>query len=97
MTTWSITPSLARQIRTPICLDESITSLRRAEQAIALRSCRYINIKPGRVGGLTIALKVHNACQRANIPCWVGSMLEAAVGRVAPRCARHAAQFHVSR
>jgi O-succinylbenzoate synthase len=71
---------LARQISTPVCLDESITSLRRAEQALALRSCRYVNIKPGRVGGLTVALKIHNACQRANIPCWVGGMLESAVG-----------------
>ena len=71
---------LARRIRTPVCLDESITSLRRAEQALALKSCRYVNIKPGRVGGLTVALQIHNACQRANIPCWVGSMLESAVG-----------------
>jgi O-succinylbenzoate synthase len=71
---------LARQIRTPVCLDESITSLRRAEQALALASCRYVNIKPGRVGGLTVALKIHNACQRAKIPCWVGGMLESAVG-----------------
>ena len=71
---------LARQIRTPVCLDESITSLRRTEQALALSSCRYVNIKPGRVGGLTIALKIHNACQTAGIPCWVGGMLESAVG-----------------
>jgi O-succinylbenzoate synthase len=71
---------LARQIQTPICLDESITSLRKAQQAIALASCRYVNIKPGRVGGLTIAVKIHNACQAAGIPCWVGGMLESAVG-----------------
>jgi o-succinylbenzoate synthase len=71
---------LQRQIRTPVCLDESITSLRRAEQAIALQSCRYINIKPGRVGGLTVAIKIHNTCQAAGIPCWVGGMLESAVG-----------------
>src|SRR5262245_30726604 len=71
---------LARQIKTPICLDESITSLRKAAQAIALKSCRYVNIKPGRVGGLTVAVKIHNACQAAKIPCWVGGMLESAVG-----------------
>src|SRR5262245_53775146 len=71
---------LQRQIRTPVCLDESITGLRKTEQAIALQSCRYVNIKPGRVGGLTVALKIHNACQAAGIPCWVGGMLESAVG-----------------
>ncbi|MDX1944845.1 MAG: o-succinylbenzoate synthase [Pirellulaceae bacterium] len=72
--------ALQAQIRTPICLDESITSLHRAEQAIRLASCRYVNVKPGRVGGLTNALKIHNACQAAAIPCWVGGMLESAVG-----------------
>jgi O-succinylbenzoate synthase len=49
-------------------------------QALRLASCRYVNIKPGRVGGLTVALKIHNACQAAGIPCWVGGMLESAVG-----------------
>jgi O-succinylbenzoate synthase len=72
--------ALQAQIRTPVCLDESITGLRQTEQAIRLKSCRYVNIKPGRVGGLTNALKVHNACQAAGIPCWVGGMLESAVG-----------------
>jgi O-succinylbenzoate synthase len=72
--------ALQSQIRTPVCLDESISGLRQAEQAIRLASCRYINIKPGRVGGLTIAVKIHNVCQAAGIPCWVGGMLESAVG-----------------
>jgi O-succinylbenzoate synthase len=72
--------ALQAQIRTPICLDESITGLRQAEQAIRLQSCRYVNIKPARVGGLTAAVKIHNACQAAGIPCWVGGMLESAVG-----------------
>jgi O-succinylbenzoate synthase len=72
--------ALQAEIETPICLDESITSLARTEQAIRLGSCRYVNIKPGRVGGLTVALKIHNACQAAGIPCWVGGMLESAVG-----------------
>ena len=71
---------LQQAVRTPICLDESINSVRRAEQAIDLGSCRYMNIKPGRVGGLTPAVKIHNLCRSAGIPCWVGGMLESAVG-----------------
>lgn len=71
---------LQAQIRTPICLDESISSLARARSAIELRSCRYVNIKPGRVGGLTPAVAIHNLCREAGIPCWVGGMLESAVG-----------------
>lgn len=72
--------ALQLQLRTPICLDESITGLRQTEQAIRLKSSKYVNIKPGRVGGLTIAVKIHNACLAAGIPCWVGGMLESAVG-----------------
>ena len=68
------------QIETPICLDESITHPRHAEQAIALGSCRYVNVKPGRVGGLTNAVKIHDICEAASVPCWVGGMLESAVG-----------------
>jgi O-succinylbenzoate synthase len=71
---------LQRQIRTPICLDESITHPRRVEQAIALGSCRYVNVKPGRVGGLTNAVAIHAICRDAGIPCWVGGMLESATG-----------------
>ena len=72
--------SLQAQIRTPVCLDESIVGTRQTEQAIRLKSCRYVNIKPGRVGGLTVAVKIHNLCQAAGIPCWVGGMLESAIG-----------------
>ena len=72
--------ALQAQIRTPICLDESISGLRQAEQAVRLKSCRYINIKPGRVGGLTVAVQIHNLCHAAGIPCWVGGMLESSVG-----------------
>ncbi|MEQ8786787.1 MAG: o-succinylbenzoate synthase [Pirellulaceae bacterium] len=72
-------------IATPICLDESMTSPRRAQQAIALASCGYVNVKPGRVGGLTPAVEIHNICQIAGLPCWVGGMLESAVG--AAHCA----------
>ena len=52
----------------------------RPSRRFELKSCRYVNIKPGRVGGLTNAVKIHNACQAAGIPCWVGGMLESAVG-----------------
>jgi len=72
--------ALQAAIRTPVCLDESITTARQVEQAIALKSCRYVNIKPGRVGGLTNALRIHDRCRAAGIPCWVGGMLESAAG-----------------
>jgi O-succinylbenzoate synthase len=72
--------ALQKQIRTPICLDESITSLDRARQAIEVGACRYMNIKPGRVGGLTHAVAIHDLCRQHGIPCWVGGMLESAVG-----------------
>ena len=65
---------------TPVCLDESITSPERTRQAIDLKACRWINIKPGRVGGVTNALKIHDICQSAGIPCWIGSMLESSLG-----------------
>lgn len=71
---------LQRQVRTPVCLDESVYNVRQAELAIRLKSCRFVNIKPGRIGGLTNAVAVHNLCQAAGIPCWVGGMLESAVG-----------------
>lgn len=66
---------------TPICLDESIHSLKDVEQAIQLDSCKVINIKIGRVGGLTEAKKIHDYCKEKNIPVWCGGMLEAGVGR----------------
>jgi O-succinylbenzoate synthase len=72
--------TLQRHLETPICLDESITDLKSAEQAIQLHSCRYMNIKSGRVGGLRNAVLIHNLCEEAGIPCWVGGMLESAVG-----------------
>ncbi len=71
---------LQRRIRTPICLDESITSPEKARQALRIGACRYVNVKPGRVGGLTQALAVHDLCRDAGVPCWVGGMLESAVG-----------------
>ena len=71
---------LARQIQTPICLDESIVNVKSAEQAIRIGACRYINIKPGRIGGLSNALAVHDMARDAGIPVWIGGMLESAVG-----------------
>ncbi|HWB13886.1 MAG TPA: o-succinylbenzoate synthase [Pirellulales bacterium] len=71
---------LQEAIRTPICLDEGISSVEQAEQAIDLGSCRWVNIKPGRVGGLTNAVAIHNLCREAKIGCWVGGMLESAIG-----------------
>ncbi len=71
---------LQKLIETPVCLDESISNVGRAQQAVNLASCRYINIKPGRVGGITNAVAINNLCQEANIPCWIGGMLESATG-----------------
>jgi len=72
---------LQRELKTSICLDESIRSARDAESAIELEACRIINIKVGRVGGFSEAIAVHNVCQRRNIPVWCGGMLETGVGR----------------
>lgn len=71
---------LQRVLTTPICLDESITSVESVRTAIRWGACRYVNIKPGRVGGLTVAREIHDVCQAAGIPCWVGGMLESATG-----------------
>jgi O-succinylbenzoate synthase len=72
---------LQAQIRTPICLDESIHSAEDVRKAIQLGSCRIINIKVGRVGGLTESVKIHDLCMAHGIPVWCGGMLEAGVGR----------------
>jgi o-succinylbenzoate synthase len=74
---------LAKQLRTPICLDESITSARSAVDAIALGACRIVNIKAGRVGGYLEARRVHDACAAQDVPVWCGGMLETGLGRAA--------------
>ena len=61
---------LARQIETPVCLDETIVSVRAAEQALRVEACRYINIKPGRVGGLSNAIAIHDIARDAGVPSW---------------------------
>jgi o-succinylbenzoate synthase len=72
---------LQEAIQTPICLDESIHSAEDARKAIELGSCKIINIKIGRVGGISEAIKIHNLCKENNIPVWCGGMLESGVGR----------------
>jgi len=72
---------LQRDIETPICLDESIPSLHRAYDAVALGSCRIVNIKPGRVGGHIKAKSIAGYLHRNGIRLWVGGMLETGIGR----------------
>ena len=72
---------LQREIKTPICLDESIHSLDDTRAAIELESCRIINIKPGRVSGYTESKLIHDYCASMNIPVWHGGMLESGIGR----------------
>jgi O-succinylbenzoate synthase len=72
---------LQRRMRTPLCLDESITDINRCEDMIALRSGRIVNIKPGRVGGFASAREIHDLCQSSGIPVWCGGMLESGIGR----------------
>ncbi|MDQ3688670.1 MAG: o-succinylbenzoate synthase [Chloroflexota bacterium] len=74
---------LARQIATPICLDESLPTLGTARQALATRACRVVNIKPGRVGGIVVAQQLHNLCAAAGVPVFCGGMLETGIGRAA--------------
>jgi o-succinylbenzoate synthase len=73
--------TLQRRLSTPICLDESITSLDRARDMVALRSGRIVNIKPGRVGGFRESIAIHDFCLANGIPVWCGGMLESGVGR----------------
>ena len=73
--------ALQRRIATPICLDESITSVDRAEDMIQLGSGRIVNIKPGRVGGFSVSRQIHDVCARNGIPVWCGGMLETGIGR----------------
>jgi O-succinylbenzoate synthase len=74
---------LARRIRTPVCLDESIISARVAGEAIAMGACAIVNIKAGRVGGYLEAVRVHDVCRAAGVPVWCGGMLETGLGRAA--------------
>lgn len=75
--------TLAKVVKTPICLDESIVSLRSAEDALALGATTIINIKPGRVGGYLESVRIHDLCVSRGVPVWCGGMLETGIGRSA--------------
>ena len=72
---------LQSQIRTPICLDESLHTPRLAEEALDMGACRIINIKPGRVGGHTQSIRMHDIAVARHAPVWHGGMLESGIGR----------------
>ena len=74
---------LARRIRTPVCLDESITSARSTAEAIRQGACEIVNVKAGRVGGYVEAARVHDVAVAMNTPLWCGGMLETGIGRAA--------------
>jgi o-succinylbenzoate synthase len=73
---------LQEQLKTPLCLDESIHSLEDARHAVAIGACRIINIKVGRVGGHTAAAAIAEHCRRSAVPVWCGGMLESGIGRL---------------
>jgi o-succinylbenzoate synthase len=72
---------LQKELRTAICLDESIQNARDAAQAVETDACRIMNIKVGRVGGFSEAKKVHDVCLANKVPVWCGGMLESGIGR----------------
>jgi O-succinylbenzoate synthase len=72
---------LQEQFETPICLDESIVSPRHARYAIEMKACRVINIKAGRLGGISQGVMVHDLCLGYGFPVWCGGMLETNIGR----------------
>ncbi|HET8645307.1 MAG TPA: o-succinylbenzoate synthase [Vicinamibacteria bacterium] len=75
--------TLQREIRTPVCLDESIHGAEDARRALDLGACRVVNIKAGRVGGFEGSRAVHDVCAARGIPVWCGGMLETGIGRLA--------------
>jgi len=75
--------ALQKRLKTPICLDESIKTVRYGEIAIGMGACRIINIKPGRVGGFAESIRLHDLCASHGVPVWHGGMLESGVGRAA--------------
>jgi O-succinylbenzoate synthase len=75
--------ALARQITTPVCLDESIESAKDAADAIVAGACAIVNVKPGRVGGYLEARRIHDVCAAHGVPVWCGGMLETGIGRAA--------------
>ena len=74
---------LQRRFKTPLCLDESITSPRDSRQALEMEACRVVNIKQSRVGGIANAVEIHDHCLVHGVPVWCGGMLETGIGRAA--------------
>jgi len=72
---------LQREMKTALCLDESILSLATVRAALEMGSCRIVNIKVGRVGGFVEARRIHDHCQEKDVPVWCGGMLESGIGR----------------
>lgn len=72
---------LQKEMKTSLCLDESVTSAESARQAVEMESCRIINIKAGRVGGMIESKRIHDFCQKNSMPVWCGGMLESGIGR----------------
>lgn len=71
---------IQESLNTPLCLDEGVTTVEQAEMAAELKSCRFVNVKPGRVGGVTPAVAIHDVCRAGGIGCWVGAARQSAVG-----------------
>lgn len=72
---------LQRELKTPICLDESINSSEDARRAMKIKACRIINVKPCRVGGVTETIKINNYAKAFNVGLWCGGMLESGIAR----------------
>jgi O-succinylbenzoate synthase len=72
---------LQREMATPLCLDESVLSFDTARAAVEMGSCRVVNIKVGRVGGIVEARRIHDHCESRGVPVWCGGMLESGIGR----------------
>jgi o-succinylbenzoate synthase len=73
--------ALATMLHTPLCLDESLTSLARVKAALDLGACSVVNVKVGRFGGIAAVQRVHELCVSKNVPMWCGGMLETGIGR----------------
>jgi o-succinylbenzoate synthase len=72
---------LQARLETPICLDESLRSADDVRRALRIDACRNVNLKPGRVGGLSESIRIHHLCMEAGVPLWCGGMLESGIGR----------------
>ena len=72
---------LQRQLETPVCLDETLRSVQDVQRALSIGACRNVNLKPGRVGGLTASLRIAELCCDADVALWCGGMLESGIGR----------------